>query len=285
MAVLVALASGCGGGSGGSASAPAYHADDATTASDRTGSHADDDEDTPAPRTTPTRATSTRTTSTKTASTRTTPARTTRPSTPAGCPNNSLEHCFTYSGMEAFYKEAIKFVDQFMAGSYKNMPRPAHYYYLRHGMTASGPCGGPDDTAYEYCPANDSVYLGQDSLWEFYRETGDAGAVVGLAHEVGHHIQTTARVPLPSTAAQGIRHENQADCIAGAFVRFADGKGWLEYPDDLNDLDALLRKIASAEGPDRDHGTLAERTRSMRLGINGGLKACNPFFPATPVIS
>ena len=65
------------------------------------------------------------------------------------------------------------------------------------------------------------MYVGQDMLWTFYEQTGDAGPAVGLAHEFGHHIQQSMGVPAPRTAEQSTRHENQADCVAGAWTRTA----------------------------------------------------------------
>lgn len=209
------------------------------------------------------------------------------PATPAAatdtCPNNSLENCYSYAQMQQFYNAAITYVDRFFSATYQNLPRPSHYYYLAAGTAPSTPCGPQNDRAYAYCPADHSVYLGQNQLWTFYHEAGDSAAVIGLAHEGGHHIQSIAGVPEPRTFAESIRHENQADCVAGAFVRFVIRSGWLEQ-DDVGDVRTLLGMIASSESPTRNHGTLAERAASMLLGLNGGVPACNAFYPATPII-
>ena len=92
---------------------------------------------------------------------------------------------------------------------------------------------------------------------------GDAGPAVGLAHEFGHHIQQLRGVPAPRTAEQSTQHENQADCIAGAWTKYTDEHKWLEYPDDIEDIDTLFPLIGSAEGNDRDHGTAAQRSQSF----------------------
>jgi predicted metalloprotease len=139
--------------------------------------------------------------------------------------------------------------------------------------------------SYEYCGVDQTIYVGQDMLWLFYTRTGDAGPAVGLAHEYGHHIQQQARVPLPRTAEQAIRHENQADCIAGAWTRYTDEQGWLEYPDDIADIESLFPLIGSAEGSDRDHGTPQERYEAFRLGFEGDIQACNAFSPSAPLIA
>jgi predicted metalloprotease len=79
-----------------------------------------------------------------------------------------------------------------------------------------------------------------------------------------------------------IASENQADCVAGAWVRNISDSGRLEKGD-VRDLNRLLRAIASAEGPERDHGTHKERVASAQRGYDDGLAGCNKFFPDTPI--
>jgi predicted metalloprotease len=103
--------------------------------------------------------------------------------------------------------------------------------------------------------------------------------------QYGHHIQQQVGVPAPRTAEESVRHENQADCIAGAWTRYTDDIGVLEYPDDIEDIEALFPLIGSAEGPGRDHGTAGERTDAFNRGFSGDLVACNAYFPSTPLIT
>jgi predicted metalloprotease len=103
---------------------------------------------------------------------------------------------------------------------------------------------------------------------------GDAAPVVGLAHEYGHHLQSYLRLPYPRTARDSVRYENQADCIAGAWAKYASEKGWLEEADDLKDIEGLMRAIGSRESSYRDHGTTSERATAFNEGYKAGLKAC-----------
>ena len=129
------------------------------------------------------------------------------------------------------------------------------------------------------------MYVGQRQLWAFYDQAGDAGAVIGLAHEAGHHIQAVAGVTI-STLEESIVMENQADCVAGAFTAWLESEGLLDYPDDLDDIDVLMTMIASVEeDPARDHGTLDERVDSFLVGFQDGLIGCNDFFPDTPLVT
>lgn len=101
--------------------------------------------------------------------------------------------------------------------------------------------------------------------------------MIALAHEWGHHIQNWMDVPFPRTAAESVNYENQADCIAGSFARYAGDQGWLES-DDLDDVETLLANIGS-DGAGRDHGTSAERAAAFQLGDDSGIKGCNSFSP------
>jgi predicted metalloprotease len=79
-----------------------------------------------------------------------------------------------------------------------------------------------DDMSYAYCPADDNVSIGQQLAWELYSEAGDVAPAIGIAHEFGHNVQTHVGVPVPRSDAQTLVHENQADCVAGAWPRDPD---------------------------------------------------------------
>lgn len=209
---------------------------------------------------------------------------TTTPISPV-CRPPDMENCYGYEDMQAYLDQIIPLVERFFATAYADMPRPANYIYVPEGET--GPTGCAEDfTAqdYAYCPADQSIYTGQRALWKYYSDLGDAAPAVGFAHEWGHHLQVVASVPPAQTPVGQISRENQADCIAGAWVAYADEQRWLDYPDDLHDIDALLAEIASDEAG-RSHGDLGERSDSLILGFEAGLPGCNDFFPDSPLIT
>ena len=202
----------------------------------------------------------------------------------------SLEGRFQYGTMDQYVDAVTPMITQWMGETWRGMPLPRQILYVPHGASGPEDCLDPTGRAatytsgsYEYCPAEQVIYVGQDILWEFYTRTGDAGPAVGLAHEFGHHIQVHAGVPSPRTAEESVRHENQADCLAGAWTRYTDEKGWLEYPDDIEDIDALFPLIGGAESLDRDHGTEVERKRSFQRGFDTGVRACEAFYPSVPL--
>ncbi|MGH3148136.1 MAG: neutral zinc metallopeptidase, partial [Rubrobacter sp.] len=203
----------------------------------------------------------------------------------AVCKPPDMENCYEYEDMQAYLDQIIPVVEQFFDAAYTDMPAPARYVYVSEGDTGSTGCAdGYTDEDYAYCPTDETIYTGQRSLWKLYSDAGDAAPAVGLAHEWGHHVQNVAGVPPAETSVGQISRENQADCIAGAWIAHADEQGLLNYPDDLADIGTLLEFIAQDE-PGRDHGDLNERTDSVKLGIGAGLQGCNDFFPDSPVIT
>ena len=191
--------------------------------------------------------------------------------------------------MAAYANVIIPMVEKFFSVEYARMRALRAYVYIAGGQVARIGCVDSvgshlvDSSAYEYCPVDRKIYLGQDTLWLLYHGAGDAAPVVGLAHEWGHNVQDAVGVPEPRTSGAKVRYENQADCVSGAWLRFADRRGWLE-PEDVGSVRRYLRLIASAESASRDHGDLAERAAALRRGVGRGLSSCNRYYPRTPLI-
>lgn len=207
------------------------------------------------------------------------------------CKEGDLENCYTYDQMKEYVEQVLPYIQQFFADSYETPPVPDQVLFVAKGESGTEECVDPDGSkstytpsSYEYCPADNNIYIGQDTIWEFYHEAGDAAPVVGLAHEYGHLLQNAAGVPSPEGNLESITHENQADCIAGAWVRYAIEQGWFTE-DDANDTDKLLSAIQDKETGQRNHGDLQERTEALLQGINGGLSKCNRFYNGTPIIT
>jgi hypothetical protein len=207
------------------------------------------------------------------------------------CSGGTHEGCHSYGDMNTYLTHVLALISPMFDELYGPANRPSAFYYVATGETGPTACTTPQNTpapydsaSYMYCPADQAIYTGQDKLWQFYAGLGDAAPAVGYAHEWGHHIQNIMGVPSSQDPQHRINKENQADCIAGAWLYYADVSGYLEYPDDLGDINALLQAIASAESDvTRGHGTLEERSKSVDYGYNYGLRGCNQYFPTTPV--
>jgi hypothetical protein len=207
------------------------------------------------------------------------------------CPNQNLRGCFTSSGeMVTYYEFVLPFIDAFFEQSWPKLPLPDHIYFLSTGSSMREACGDPsgggnqaNDTSYEFCPADNNVYIGQRLAFALYAQAGDVAPATGLAHELGHHIQSLTGVPAPQSNAQTLVHENQADCVSGAFLGFANTHKWLEKSD-VPVLEKYLDLIASSENdPNRTHGDFNERGAALKLGGEQGVKACDTFYPDTPI--
>jgi predicted metalloprotease len=213
------------------------------------------------------------------------------PTAAGACQPPSLANCFTEETMDDYFNAVIPLVEQFFDTSYSAMSHPAGYTYIDIGMTGQMACKDTSgstlatDEAFAYCPADGNIYIGEAAGWGYYHADGDAAPAVGLAHEWGHHIQDQVGVPTPTTVAESVVYESQADCIAGAWLGFVRDNGHLEEQDPVT-VAKLLDDIAAAEGdPNRDHGDLSERTDSLIHGLDGGLEACNDFYPTYPIIT
>jgi hypothetical protein len=207
-------------------------------------------------------------------------------SSPTPAPRGSdLEDKYsTYSDMEAYVADVTDgLLYPWLDATWPSMRRP-HVEFVERGDRGREGCLDYEgeqavytSESYEYCEPDNTVYVGHDMVWEFFKETGDAGPAMGMAHEFGHHIQYALGVDPPTTPGESIDFENQADCLAGVFTGWARDEGYLDERnnDDLEDIDALFPLIASAEDePDRDHGTITERREAFYAGFDDGVRGC-----------
>lgn len=161
------------------------------------------------------------------------------------------------------------------------------------GRTSSA-CGlGTSAMGPFYCPPDRTIYLDLTFFDDLARlgGPGDFAAAYVIGHEVGHHVQNLlgtsdqvrrqqARASEPEANALSVGLELQADCFAGVWANRAErDRRWLE-PGDVDEGLAA----AAAIGDDRlqaragrevvpetfQHGTAAERQRSLRLGLTTG---------------
>lgn len=212
------------------------------------------------------------------------------------CQTGSKEGCHSYAEMQSYLGHVLALVAPVFDEQYGVANRPAALNYVAAGLTGPTAClkddGTPDPYSsqdFSYCTEDRAIYTGQDALWNLYANIGDAAPAVGYAHEWGHHIQGIMGVPAPETEEQNTLLENQADCIAGAWVNHAATAGLLEYPADLGDVKTVLAAIAVDTGEPGappaapDPAALQERANSLLNGYSSGLQGCNSYFPETPV--
>jgi predicted metalloprotease len=145
-------------------------------------------------------------------------------------------------------------------------------------------CGLADPWASPafYCPLDETIYYVIGFRQEMTAEMGDFGWVSIIAHEWGHHVQDSLGLRgLERSEETGAltykAAELQADCLAGAYSRDAQERGWLD-PGDLDEAEALFAYAGDPPGTPQDHlhahGTAEERVAAFNRGFNRGYKAC-----------
>lgn len=188
--------------------------------------------------------------------------------------------------MDDYLECILPAVEQWIDATYQNMPSPSAYNFVPAGLSGQEPNGECqyDENALKYCFASQAVYFGEAAVWELYDGFGDAAPALVAAHEVTHHFQLVADMPLEEHP----RYENQADCGAGAFMAYARTQGWMNVDDDIVDLAGALAAAGMAEGPGRTHGTREERLAAFDqayLSQNGQpMQACLSFVPEIAIV-
>jgi len=144
-----------------------------------------------------------------------------------------------------------------------------------------------------YCPGDQTIYIDVNFYKELERLAGGRGGDFAryyvIAHEFGHHIQAITGVlgQIQSAQQQNPRAANQlqvlvelqADCYAGVWA--GRNRNLIE-PGDIEEGmtaaaaigdDALSGGRASPES--FTHGTSAQRSQALRLGLQGDDRQCD----------
>ena len=148
-----------------------------------------------------------------------------------------------------------------------------------------------------YCPGDYKVYLDLRFFGDLARRfgaPGDFAQAYVIAHEVGHHVQNVTGVfeegrRLRQQGADpneiSVRQELQADCFAGVWGHYAQGRPGLLEPGDLEEGlaaaaaigdDRIQRQTQGRVTPESwTHGSSAQRVAAFRRGLeNGTVGAC-----------
>ncbi|MFZ2176520.1 MAG: neutral zinc metallopeptidase [Rhodococcus sp. (in: high G+C Gram-positive bacteria)] len=131
-----------------------------------------------------------------------------------------------------------------------------------------------------YCSTDHTIGWDRTILLpEVVEKFGTVAAVFVLAHEYGHAVQTKAGIA-DENIGGGIVREQQADCFAGAFMRYIAEDRSPHFT--LNTSDGLNKVLASAvaigdsdpSDPDNVHGSAFERVTATQIGFTDGPVAC-----------
>lgn len=130
-----------------------------------------------------------------------------------------------------------------------------------------------------YCRLDNSIGWDRALLLPTMSETfGQMAVVMVMAHEYGHAIQNNA--DLVDRDDPVIVKEQQADCFAGAYMRWV-AEGESEYftintSDGLNSVLAATVAIRDSDpdDPESVHGSAFERVTAVQVGFTDGAKGC-----------
>ncbi|PXW33398.1 UNVERIFIED_CONTAM: putative metalloprotease [Williamsia faeni] len=127
-----------------------------------------------------------------------------------------------------------------------------------------------------FCPPRDQIGWDRGVLMPaLLDEFGPMAPVTVIAHEYGHYIQMLAGI---DDEASPIVSEQQADCLAGNFIRWiAEDNGTylqINTSDGLNTAVAALISARDSERGQSDHGTAFERAHAFETGFGNGPQRC-----------
>jgi predicted metalloprotease len=207
------------------------------------------------------------------------------------CSEESLDGCFTSSDqMDEYLARVTPLLTEFFVASYgEGFPKPKIRYVAADESGESG-CIDEDGAAefdrgsYFYCGPDRTMYVGQAMMWWLHQHAGSLGPALGLAHEWGHHLQRVRHVRArPQGAVENhVAIENQADCIAGAWLLDQNNKGRFKGTGHTATMATTSIALGDAEG--RSHGIDLERLLSFSKGSTQGLVSCDQYSqPGTPV--
>ncbi|HYF28004.1 MAG TPA: neutral zinc metallopeptidase [Baekduia sp.] len=203
--------------------------------------------------------------------------------------------------IDAFLTETLRSVDRYWTQTFaaSDLPEPrVRFSWVPPNRVARSACGEPaDDQAAFYCPADDTIYVGQVLAAGVYRgvvrgfpgeqagqgrAAGDFGVAYLVAHEYAHNLQQ--ELGFFSSGRRGGQarpFELQADCMAGLWGSSVYRAGLLQEGDVQEAMDTALAVGDFEVGSQQHHGTPTERRDAWLLGFESGTPAdCSAFVRA-----
>lgn len=162
------------------------------------------------------------------------------------------------------------------------VPEPNLLSYDSTKATGAAVCDTVTDRSVNagYCtPTQTLLWDRGELLPDVRREAGPLGPAMTISHEYGHVIQGALglKKSLPTLVL-----EQQADCLAGSYLRYvADGQS-TRITADLDGINAALNFpllagdaiVGADQQPEDAHGTAAERAAALVGGYLDGVQSC-----------
>lgn len=183
-------------------------------------------------------------------------------------------HTYRGAGSQPYqgtFADLASAVDAYWTDVFRDAQRPYQSPDIVNVLAEmSTGCGiiAPEPNAF-YCPPDRTIYLVPQFLQDQERQFGDYAPIAVLSHEWGHHIQNLLGIKGPTSKA----FELQADCLMGAFTRYADERGLLDYGDFLEALSSAIDSgdpTFLPEDAPGAHGMPEDRVKGLTKGYGGG---------------
>lgn len=176
--------------------------------------------------------------------------------------------------IEGFLTDIITDVDRYWTRTLRaaDIAEPrVSYVWVPPGQRHMSGCRAVagDDAAF-YCPADDTIYVGQVLAAQFYRQVGDFGVAYVVAHEYAHNVQAELGRLSADGRTSSKPFELQADCMAGLWGNSAYASGRF---DEADVEEAVRTAYAVGDfdyGNPNHHGTPDERRDAWLTGFESG---------------
>ena len=202
--------------------------------------------------------------------------------------------------IEAFLTDILHDVDRYWTRTLEaaGLPEPrVGYHWIAPGTVTLTGCGAPaDDSVALYCPADDTIYVGQQFAADLYngvlenlpgeaagygRAAGDFAVAYVVSHEYAHNLQQELGIFDNRVTASARPFELQADCMSGTWAYSVYAKGDLQ-PGDLEEATNAALAVGDFDvGNAQHHGTPSERREALLAGYRSGDPSiCERYLPA-----
>jgi len=201
--------------------------------------------------------------------------------------------------IDAFLTDILRDVDshwtRVFTAAHLPKPRIAYNWIPPGSVTLTG-CGPPaDDMVAFYCPADDTIYVGQQFAADLYagvlrnlpgeqagfgHAAGDFAVAYVVAHEYAHNLQQELGIFDNVVTPTAQPFELQADCMAGVWAYSVFAKGDLQ-PGDIEEATNAALAVGDFDvGNQQHHGTPAERRSALLAGFDSGdPSVCRHYLP------
>ncbi len=152
-----------------------------------------------------------------------------------------------------------------------------NYNVIPEGASVPTGCtrGGPaNDRTFAYCPADDTIYVGEVELTQIGNKYGDFGVATGLAHEYAHNVEFELGM-YDSYSGSAKPFELLADCMAGMWANNANSRGLLDVGDAQEGADISYGAGDFETSDPEHHGTPEERNNAFVFGYSNA--SCSDY--------